>query len=274
VAWGATARSNDQTPAAFLERYLNQRRDEVPALRGKRIEVLNVGVSGYVAWQSVLSYSINHRALQPRVVISLDGANEVSAAIRTRYAGAPMRFDLTRKSYRREKPRLLAGIGKWLAYRFERSKIVRFARETRPPDMDAYQPPRPGEVASAYRRALEHLSDIARADGAIALPVLQPIAALSDAKPLTPFESEIIRHEAKQTPGRNAYYEECFAEFRKMFEELGAERPDLLLLDATQVFASETEVTFTDPAHLTQLGRELLAQAIGERLIEGLDWKL
>ena len=31
------------------------------------------------------------------------------------------------------------------------------------------------------------------------------------------------------------------------------------------------EVTFTDPAHLTQLGRELLIQAIGERLIQGLD---
>ena len=50
-----------------------------------------------------------------------------------------------------------------------------------------------------------------------------------------------------------------------------ATKPDLLLLDATQVFASETEVTFTDAAHLTQLGRELLTQAIGERLIEGLD---
>ncbi|GAG21343.1 unnamed protein product [marine sediment metagenome] len=126
----------------------------------------------------------------------------------------------------------------------------------------------------AKGRALEHLSDIARADGAIALPVLQPMVVLPDAKPLSPFESEIMRHEDKQMPGRNAYYEECFAEFRKMFEGLGAKRPDLLLLDATQVFASETEVTFTDPAHLTHLGRELLTQAIGERLIGALDGEL
>jgi hypothetical protein len=94
---------------------------------------------------------------------------------------------------------------------------------------------------------------------------------LSDAKPLTPSELETIRHQDKQMPGRNAYTEKCFAEFRKMFEELGAERPDLLLLDATRVFASETEVTFADPAHLTQLGRELLTRAIGQRLVGGLE---
>ena len=234
MAWGSTSRSNDQTPAVFLERYLSERREQVPAL-------------------------------EPRVVISLDGANEVSAAIRTQYAGAPMRFDLTRKSYRKEKPRLFAGIGKWLAYRFERLKIVRYLRESRPPGLDAYAPPPPRELARAYRRALEHLSDITRADGAIALPVLP------GAKPLTPFEMEITRHEDKQMPGRNAYYQACFAEFRKMFEELRAERPDLRLLDASQVFVSEPGVTFTDPAHLTQLGRQLLIQAIGARLIEALD---
>ena len=240
MAWGSTSRSNDQTPAVFLERYLSERREQVPAL-------------------------------EPRVVISLDGANEVSAAIRTQYAGAPMRFDLTRKSYRREKPRLFAGIGKWLAYRFERLKIVRYLRESRPPGLDAYAPPPPRELARAYRRALEHLSDITRADGAIALPVLQPMVVLPGAKPLTPFEMEITRHEDKQMPGRNAYYQACFAEFRKMFEELRAERPDLRLLDASQVFVSEPGVTFTDPAHLTQLGRQLLIQAIGARLIEALD---
>ena len=97
VAWGSTSRSNDQTPAAFLERYLTEQRDQVPALRGKRIEVLNGGVPAYVAWQSALSYTINHRAL-------------------------------------------------------------------------------------------ENLSDITRVEGALALPVLQPMVVLPDPKPLTSFE--------------------------------------------------------------------------------------
>jgi hypothetical protein len=228
--------------------------------------VLNAGVPGYVSWQSALSYVLYHRRLRPAVVISLDGANDVSAAIRTGEAGAPMRWDVVRGAYLDPEPRL-AG---WLVHRARRLKIVELVRTLRPPALEDFSPPAPAAVAAAYRGALELLADAARAEGALAVGVLQPVASLAGAKPLAPFERELVAHYEAECPGSSAYYEASFGAMREMYAALAAERPELVLLDATRVFAAQAGIAFTDPTHLSQVGVEQLAAAIGEGLLEGL----
>jgi hypothetical protein len=71
-------------------------------------------------------------------------------------------------------------------------------------------------------------------------------------------------------PGRVAYFRACADAMRRMYAELAAERPDLLLLDATRVFESEPGIAFADPAHLTPRGREVLVDAISAALLPAL----
>jgi lysophospholipase L1-like esterase len=285
VAWGYSARSNQDTISALLQAYLGARTDSAPALIGKKIEVLNAAVFGYVAWQEALAYALHHRDLEPDVIISLDGANEVMAAIRSGRAGVPARYSERIKPFVAEKPTLWGNLREWLVYRFHRMKIVRYLngreeprlaitrllRRRGPRTIDAYGPPTVDEVSEAYRRALEFLSDLARADGALVVPVLQPMSILTGTKPLDPSESDLVRTHEAEIPGQNAYYNRSFAAFRAMFEELADERPDLLLLDATGVFADRAEVIYVDQCHLTQRGREILAEWIGSALLERLN---
>jgi len=103
------------------------------------------------------------------------------------------------------------------------------------------------------------------------MPVLQPLAILPGTKPLTEFESEVVAHNDGRRPGVNAYYQDSFEAFGETLVQLGVERPDLLVMDATRVFAATDQIAFTDHCHLTPLGRRVLAAAIGERLLARLD---
>jgi hypothetical protein len=190
----------------------------------------------------------------------------VSAAIRTGEAGAPMRWDVVRGAYLSPEPTLSG----WLVHRALRLKIVELVRALRPPALADFAPPAPAAVAAAYRGALELLADSARAEGALAMGVLQPVASLAGAKPLAPFEREVVAHYEAECPGSGAYYEASFGAMRETVAALEAERPELLLLDATRVFAAQPGIAFTDPTHLSQVGVEQLAAAIGERLLERL----
>lgn len=271
TAWSYTARSNEEALSAVLERELEGRRGASPALAGRRIEVLNGGVPGYVSWQSALLYDLHHKALEPQVVVSLDGSNDISSAIRNGEPGVPARYELTRRLYLDERPRLLRDLWRWLAYRVQRSKLALFVRQLDPPSVAELGAPPPEAVASAYRGALQHLADVARREGALAMGVFQPVSLLAEGKPLHPFEAAVNAHEDADMPGRSAYFRACAGAVRAMFVELAAARPDLLLLDATHAFDGVAEITFADPAHLVPAGNLHLARAIAARLLERLE---
>jgi len=270
TAWGYTARSDDETLAAEFARALETHPLRERALGPRRIEVLNGGVPGYVAWQSALLYDLHHRALRPHAVVSLDGSNDISGAVRNGVAGAPMRYRLTRRLYLRERPELLRGIGDWILYRLQRSKLALLFERLDPPSVAELGAPPPEAVARAYAAALRHLSETARAEGAAALGVFQPVSHLVRGKPLDPFERAVNEHEERDMPGRDAWYRACAEAIRAEFERLAAERPGLWLLDANAAFAGASEIAFTDPAHLTPAGNRLLARAMADALLEGL----
>jgi lysophospholipase L1-like esterase len=270
TAWGYTATSDDETPAAELQRALAAHPLRAQVLGNWRVEVLNGGVPGYVAWQSALLYDLRYRPLGAHAVVSLDGSNDISGAIHNREAGAPMRYVLTKRLYLRENPELLRGILDWALHRLHRSKVGLLFERLSPPSVSALGAPPPAEVARAYADALSHLGETARAEGAVALGVFQPVSHLVDGKPLDPFEQAVNEHEERDMPGRGAYYRDCASAIRAEFERLRREEPELLLLDATSAFDGAREIAFTDPAHLTPAGNRLLARAVADALLRGL----
>jgi hypothetical protein len=265
VAYGYNAVDDDATLAMRLERLLDQSASGYPALAGRRVEVLNGGVPSYVAWQEALAYSHRWRPLRPDAVVLLDGVNDVVSAIRLGAAGLPMRFDPDQRAF--GKVRLTP----WLRDRWSRLWFRELTRALWPRTLAEYPPPPVAEVVTAWRRALEHVADIARADASLALVVLQPSALLPDSKPLTEFERALVEHNDRAMPGQNAYFIEAYAAMRRMLAELAAGREDLGAFDATGVFAGEPAVCYTDAYHLTLRGDELLAQAMRDALLRRLD---
>ena len=271
VAWGYTARNDSETISEALERYLNAHRERSPTLAGKTVEVLNGAVPGYVTWQEALAYSIYHRKLGSRLIVTLDGANDYYAAIVSQQVGVPMRFRVSEQAYLASTPTFSEAIGGWLRYRVHKLKIAKYLRHLRRPSLAELAPPTAAEVVEGYRHALEHLADIAVIEDAAVMPVLQPMLILPDAKPLTEFERQSIAYYDLKIPGINAAYDGVFEAIRKMFDQLDAERAEVFPFDATGVFADEAAITYVDHCHLTPRGRYLLAAAVGERILEILD---
>ncbi len=270
VAWGFTARTNADTLAPLLEKYLAEEGKDCERLFDRKIEVLNAGAPSYVCWQEALLYSTRHHELESDLVVSLSGTNEPYAAIRTREPGAPARYDSSRR-YASPKPTLGKGLSEWFGYRLSRLKIVRYLRERTPATVADFDPPDPSEVATAYGRALEHLAVACEGRKATFMAFLQPMALFPDKKTLAPYERESAAHYEGRMPGRSQYYKDCFDAFRGKYQELALAWPGVGLNDATSVFQEEPGITYTDHCHLTPLGRELLARHMAKTIVQHLE---
>ncbi|HKA14191.1 MAG TPA: SGNH/GDSL hydrolase family protein [Myxococcota bacterium] len=272
VVWGYLSKSNADTIPSYLEAELARRADEVPELRGRRFEVLNAGVPGYVSWQEALSYAIYLRELAPAWIISLDGANDVAAAIINGRAGVPSTYRASERAYLGFTPDLLEAFHHWLLLFASRElRSVRVFERLRPKPLSAYGPPPPDEVAAQLREATAYLNHAATRERARVFTVLQPMVILPDTKPLTEFEARIVVEQDHRMPGRNAYFAQSYAAMRSALAALQRERGgDLLWLDATDAYANTTEIAYTDDCHLTPIGQRRLAQRIAEGWIAAL----
>jgi lysophospholipase L1-like esterase len=265
VAWGYEANSNDDTIPAYLEAALTRRVAELPALRGRRFEVLNAGVPGYVSWQEALLYALYLHELAPAWIVSLDGTNDVASAIINGRAGVPMRYRAIEHAYLAPEPDPLGTFGAWVLASARKLRTVRVFERLRPPPLSAYHPPPSAEVAAQFRDATAYLNHAATREDARVLTVLQPMVILPDTKPLTDFEQRIVVEQDHRMPGRNAYYAESYAAMREALASLERERAgQASWLDATDAFANTTEVTYTDDCHLTPIGQRQLAERIAE----------
>ena len=222
VAWGYTANSNDDTIPAYLEAEIARRAPSVPALAGRRVEVLNAGVPGYVAWQEVLSYALYLRDLAPAWIVSLDGTNDVAAAIINGRAGVPMRYRVTESAYLAVEPNPFHAFGRWLLAGARELHTVRAVERLRPKPLAAFGPPPATEVAAQLRAATAYLNHAATREGARVLTVLQPMVILPDTKPLSDFERAIVVEHDHRMPGRNAYYAESYAAMRSALVALAS----------------------------------------------------
>jgi lysophospholipase L1-like esterase len=269
VAWGYTSISNEDTIPAYLEAVLRRRAPSLPALRGRRVEVLNAGVPGYVSWQEALSYALYLRELSPAWIISLDGTNDIAAAIINGRAGVPMRYRATQSAYLAVEPDPLQTLGGWLLARARRLRSVKVFERLRPKPLSFYGPPDPAAVGASLGEATAFLNDAAQREQARVLTVLQPMVLLPDTKPLTEFEREIVVEQDHRMPGRNAYYAASYAAMRGALAALERERSaGLFWLDATRAYTDSPEVAYTDDCHLTPFGQRRLAERIADAWID------
>lgn len=271
VAWGYTANSNEDTIPAYLEAELARRAPSAPALRGRRVEVLNAGVPGYVSWQEALSYALYLRELAPAWIVSLDGTNDVAAAIINGRAGVPMRYRATESAYLGVEPSPLQAFGRWLLAGARELHTVRAFARLRPEPIAAYHPADPADVAAQLRDATAYLNHAATREGARVLTVLQPMVILPDTKPLSELEQAIVVEQDHRMPGRNAYYAESYAAMRGALAALASERGDFLWFDASAAFAGMTEVAYVDDCHLTTAGQRRLAERIADVWLAALE---
>jgi lysophospholipase L1-like esterase len=272
VVWGYEANSDEDTVPAFLERVLSRRADDVPALRGRRVEVLNAGVPAYVSWQEALAYAIHLRALSPHWVFALDAKNDIASAIINAEAGAPERYRVVRDAWFAPPPTPWQALVRWLFDGARDLRSVRALARLRPKSVEALGAPPPEEVAAEMTAAASFLSATARAEGARVVTVLQPMAILPDTKPLTAFEEDVVAEFEHRMPGRNADYAESYARMREQLATLALEREGAFRwIDATDAFADVPEPTYTDECHLTPLGKERLAERIADAWIASLE---
>jgi lysophospholipase L1-like esterase len=265
VAWGYTSNSNEDTIPAYLEAALARRAAEVPALRGRRVEVLNAGVPAYVTWQEALLYAIYLHRLGASWIVSLDGTNDIAAAIINGRAGVPMRFRLTESAYLAVVPKPGEALWRWLVARARELRVVKAVERLRPAPVAKLTSVTPAEVAAQLREAIEFLDSAAQNSGARVLTVLQPMAILPDTKPLTEFERQIVVEHERRMPGRNAYYAESYAAMREALAALERERAGAFQwLDATNAFAQTADVAYSDHCHLTPIGHRTLAERIAD----------
>jgi lysophospholipase L1-like esterase len=259
VAWGYLSNSNEDTIPSYLEAELARRADEVPALRGRRVEVLNAGVPGYVSWQEALSYALYLRELSPAWIFALDGVNDVTSAIATGRAGVPPLYRSYEAAYLGTVANPLAALGAWLLDAARELRTVRAAERLWPKPLSAYRPPPAAEVGAQLAAATAYLNHAATRERARVFTVLQPLAILPDTKPLTEFERRVVVQQDHRMPGRNAYYAESYAAMRAGLATL-----DVLWLDATDAFADTPGPAYADDCHMTPLGQRRLAERIAE----------
>ena len=265
AAWGAGATSDEATIAATLARRLN-------AAGGRRFEVINAADSGYqttqnfiVAWSRVLD-------LEPDVIVTLDGYNDVYAGLLNREAGFPQNYAELKAKLERNGPLhhlWAAALGPLESSRFLQKASGKLAQVLRPaPRLTAEGHPtvyaNPREVARIFGRNLEYLDVLAQSRGVRTLFALQPALGVG-AKRLSPAEQDLLRSHDRYIPGYSRYLGAAYA---LLVEELGRLRAQrrARTLDLVDVFADGTDTAFWDGVHFGDGGHQAIAARLGREL--------
>ena len=266
VAWGYTAHTAEEAIPALLQQALNARLDREPHDGVQRFEVLNGAAPSYVSWQETLLYARHLRRLRPHWIVTLDGVNDVRAALSTRVAGSPMHAMANRGPVFHRRLGLFAAARIWLDHRVAASRTAKWLEQRRQHELTDQSVPDPDNVARLHRDAMAALTDLAARDRASVLCVLQPMLLLPERKSLTDFEEAFRQWYEGTLVGQTHYYIQCYDAMLTALRRLGERRPAFHVHDATDAFADLSELAYYDHCHLTLRGRTALAEHIAERL--------
>ena len=267
VAWSYLVRSNQETLSSKLTEYLWRELERSNSPGWKSVIVLNAGVPAYVSRQAALYYARSLRSFDAHLVVSLDGVNDINAALNTN-VGAPLFWNGGSDFFRRQPRALTQSLPRWIRYRLARSKFNRLRTILNPASLDQDLSPSPQEIAASYFDSLHYLATLTSLDGAVLVPVLQPVCLFDQEKPLTSFERVLGQLHERDMPGRNRFFMNSYEEIRSTLQRLSETFDQVFPLDARKAFQAETEHCFADCYHLTPQGIELLAEYIGEHLLE------
>ncbi len=265
---------NSETIDAYLERILTDRFPEL------RVEVINAAITSTWTHHSLIYLNQSIIQYQPDMVLFLDGFNDFYHTGRNHDQFASYAYNLQSRVIMGE-PTLysLAYANGWWLFRKSAlfhvlgrglrvlKLVVSGKTEPRPIDVSRDLALLPGvfqhNALAMHRRIALILRDL----GIVPVFMLQPMLALDRDKPMPDIERDLFRFNLESY---RPNYEEFLTQARDtvakyesaMAQELGAE-----FIDLTGIYRQVPQQIYTDYAHLTPLGNELLAQRAAERLI-------
>jgi lysophospholipase L1-like esterase len=268
TVWGEDAAApytevidNQETIPAHLERILNAR---VGGLgMGIRVQVLNAGVVGYLAFQELIHFDHHVSEFKPDLVIVMDGHNDLDAL---QGATPPYRHQNEESVDRGLNRPTLADLAKHIVkYIEDRSLFVRKAslRLNEPFNRFVRRSGNgSGEVAAKdidrwldhYETTVRRFDAAAKIVGARILFTVQPELLGDQRKPLSAEEVERRRHWAGYAWLHTGVRDRLIARMQDV-----ALRHGLWFADVSDVFADEPAHAYLDYAHLTNRGAEVVA---------------
>jgi lysophospholipase L1-like esterase len=262
TAFGYGVSRDEATYSAVVERLLR----ETPGLRGRSVEVWNAGVVGYCSAQELVLLTTKLVDYRPDLVVLLDGYNDFNYGRLmlpgTRAILPPLFYDMDQ--------RVADGTRSWLVLLRESALFRRFeeiARKRREPVSPFHRTYDNVAVASAqYRRNLDKLARVARAFGAKV--VLAPQPELFHRHGTIPADEQKLRAKLDDW----GYGKIAVEQYGAYVEQAAvvAKEQGLVFVDTRSAFDAQDVAVFTDAAHLTDRGNELLAQFLLPKLLEAI----
>jgi len=276
----------------LIDAYLQQKLSA--AQPSRHWEVINAAASGYRIHQELALLESRILRYHPDCVLLLDGYNDFIALLHAAERGGQLDFDVYDSTPGREEfdtlanPRslvsLLASIHTWIQ---ANSALVRLAEDRIPGAVgDPWRSARAVESAGARHAGAAGLVPVQRAgaewalrevsyfprvarqifrittlDGVVPVFLLQPILILSQ-KSFTATERQMFDYDRASGGSLYSYL------FPEAYHRLGMEMSEAARLDGftfvnfERAFDQTNDQTFTDFAHLTPRGNEILAEQL------------
>ena len=266
---------NTETIDAYLEALLS---DSLP---GVRVEVINAAITS--TWTHHHLIYLNQRILRydPDMVLFLDGFNDFFFTNAGHDQFADYSYSLPSRVILGE-PSLyaLAYANSWWLFRksaaaFAASRALRTVKQavTRHPlppplDVDSAMVGLRANFARGPQKMLERIGLMLRAEDVHAVFALQPLLILErDRAGMPPIERRLFEFNVSSYRGNyEAFTHQAVAHFRES-EPRMAERVGGTFLDLTTTFEQVEGQVYTDYAHLTPLGNQVVAQRIGAHVL-------
>jgi hypothetical protein len=236
---------------------------------GPNVEVVNAGVPSYEALRELVFTRSDVLALQPDVIIDLDGLNDVYfgtleewpsqiAADQIGIMSDARYADIASMVDRTMFPQGLLEHQLWSVGRDLRAHAYQMTN-TRAPAASRVISDR---IVALHAQSMGMLAADGRAHEAAVIFALQPLIATGD-KTLTPEEDAAVHHEGYWSEG--GWQELAPEMYRRLRAATGpaVERAGGTFLDLTDVFDHESGATYgEDAVHYTPLGNQRLASAL------------
>lgn len=270
AAWG-TGVTDEDTINAKLERKLNGLSEHI------NYEVINAGDSGYVSTQEFILLFDRIMELDPDLVITFDGFNDIYAGFTNHLAGFPQNFTEFKEKLENHNGLYFFwyGLRKILSHSILLEDLktkLRTAFFIRNLSLDNEGIPTAyaniSDVAGIYGRNLKYMYMLLNATGVKVLFTIQPALTVGS-KHLTEEEKAILTKMNKEVIAYSKYvnkgYKLFVEELKQIQDEYGART-----LDLTGIFDSIKDTIYIDDIHFSEYGSEIIAQRIFESIKKDL----
>jgi len=223
---------------------------------GREIEVINLAQGGWILNQTRIAFLLHGMSLEPDMLITLDGANDLVTASKTLRPGITYANDFVQLGV--DHPILNGAFGV-----LRHSQFINSLNKLRERDMEKQAHADEALLADTVEHSLEALHSLAAMTKGLDIPyamVLQPYVTLRDN---TPPEEEPITH-------AQAYRAEYMTRGYRVLQKRLQNEPfpgNVFVIDATRAFDQVDGQCFFDEVHLSKGGNKALCRYIAQSLL-------